>query len=87
MFRHFISLQRKSFFRSSSFGKSLAIKILMGFFALYMLVSFLGLGVALYFILEKQFPGSDPLLILSEYLVYWVLAELFMRYMLQKLPY
>ncbi|WP_373075432.1 DUF5687 family protein [Zeaxanthinibacter enoshimensis] len=87
MFRHFISLQRKSFFRSSSFGKSLAIKILMGFFALYMLVSFLGLGVALYFILEKQFPGSDPLIILSEYLVYWVLAELFMRYMLQKLPY
>ncbi len=59
----------------------------MGFFAIYMLVSFLGLGVAAFFILEKQFPGSDPLLILSEYLVYWVTAELFMRYMLQKLPF
>ncbi|MGB5556373.1 MAG: DUF5687 family protein, partial [Flavobacteriaceae bacterium] len=42
MFKHFVSLQWKSFFRSSSFGKGLAVRLLMGFLAVYMLVSLVG---------------------------------------------
>lgn len=86
MFKHFVSLQWKSFFRSSNFGKGLALKILMGFFAVYMLVSFAGLGTALFFILQKAFPDVDPMLKVSEYMIYWVLFELFFRYFMQKLP-
>lgn len=86
MFKRFISLQWKSFFRSSNFGKSLALKLLMGFFAIYMTVSFAGLGVALFFILKKTYPDVDPMLVVSGYMLYWVLIELFFRYFMQKLP-
>ncbi|MDG1403630.1 DUF5687 family protein, partial [Polaribacter sp.] len=37
----FLKLEWKQFVRSASFGKSIALKIIMGFFALYFLVSFL----------------------------------------------
>ncbi|NHF59113.1 hypothetical protein FK220_007165 [Flavobacteriaceae bacterium TP-CH-4] len=86
MFKHFTTLQWKSFFRSASLGKSLAIKILMGFFALYMLSTMLMAGIGLFFGLQKAFPGTDPLTMVSNYLIYWVLAELFFRYFMQKLP-
>jgi len=58
----------------------------MGFFAVYMFFSFAGLGVALFFILRKAFPDVDPMLKVSEYMLYWVLIELFFRYFMQKLP-
>ncbi len=86
MFKHFVNLQWKSFFRSSNFGKGLALKIIVGFFAVYMMVSFTVLGIGLYFILQKTYPDTDPMLIVSGYLLYWVLFELFFRYFMQKLP-
>ena len=86
MLGHFITLQRKAFFRSSSFGKSLALKLLMGFFAVYMLVALLFFGGALYFILRKLLPDVNPMWVVSQYMVYWVLAELILRYFIQKLP-
>ena len=86
MFKHFANLQWKAFFRSSSLGKSLAIKILMGFFAVYMLACLVLFGTLLYFILEDTFPDTDPMLKVSEYFLYWIFGELFLRYFLQKLP-
>lgn len=86
MFKRFASLQWKAFFRSSSLGKSLAIKIVMIFFGIYMLACLIMLGVGLYFILEEVFPGADPILKVSEYFLYWILGELAIRYFMQKLP-
>lgn len=86
MFQRLLSLQWKSFFRSSSLGKSLGIKIVMGFFAVYMMLFLVGMGGALYFILEKAVPDENPIWVLSKYLIYWVLIELLLRYFLQKLP-
>lgn len=86
MFKRFVSLQWKSFFRSSNFGKSLAVKILMGFFAVYMLIVLAGSGAGMYFILRKAVPEQSPMWTLSQYLIYWVLIELFLRYFMQKLP-
>ncbi len=86
MFKHFATLQWKSFFRSASLGKSLSIKILMVFFGLYMLGTMLTLGVALFFALREAVPDTDPLLLVSRYLIYWVLIELVLRYFMQKLP-
>ena len=86
MFKRFAELQWKSFFRSSNFGKGLALRLLMGFFAIYMMVSLAGLGTALFFILQKVAPNEDPMLVLSQYMIYWVLLELFFRYFMQKLP-
>ena len=86
MFKHFVSLQWKSFFRSSSLGKSLGMKLVMGFFALYLLVSLLVSGGGMYFLLKEVFPEVDPLLMVSRYMLYWILAELLLRYFMQKLP-
>ena len=86
MISKFISLEWKQFFRSASFGKSLALKILMGFFALYFIVTFLALGVSLYPGLKKAFPDQDPFIIVNKAIFYWVLMELLIRFFFQKLP-
>lgn len=86
MFKRFLNLQWKSFFRSASLGKSLALKIAMIFIGINMLVSMAILGVFLYTILQKVFPNVDPVLKVSEYMIYWLLIELVLRYFMQKLP-
>ena len=84
--KQFVSLEWKQFFRSANFGKSIAIKIFMGFMAIYFTVIFLILGILLYKILGKLFPEIDPIVSLNNYLIYWILFELVFRYFMQKLP-
>ena len=86
MIMHFLKLERKQFFRSSHWQKGIAIKILMAFFALYFIVIFLGIGVGGYFILKKQFPEQDPLVLVNSFLLYVFLGDLIFRYFMQKLP-
>ncbi|MFD1292933.1 DUF5687 family protein [Lutibacter holmesii] len=86
MIQHFFNFEWKQFFRSSYWQKSIAINILLGFVALYFILIFLGLGIGLYPILKKQFPESDPLIILNGFLFYWFLGDLMLRFFLQKLP-
>lgn len=86
MISRFIGLEWKSFIRSANFGKGLALKILMGFLALYFITIFLVLGVVLYPGLKKAFPDQDPLTILNSLLFYWILGDLFLRFFMQKLP-
>ena len=86
MFEQFISLQWKSFTRSSSFGKSLGLKILMGFVAAYFSFVFLVLGISLYPLLSDAFPEREPVEVINELILVWLLLELFLRFMLQTLP-
>lgn len=86
MISKFLSLEWKSFIRSASFGKSLALKIIMGFFVLYFIVSFLAIGIGGYYIIKKEIPGSDPLKIVNSFLVFAILGDLIFRYLMQKLP-
>jgi hypothetical protein len=86
MIKHFLSLEWKSFFRSASFGKSLGIKILMGFMALYFMAMFLGMGLVMYPALKKLYPEQDPLIVLNGFLFYWILGDLIFRFFFQKLP-
>ena len=82
----FILLEWKQFFRSTYWRRSLGMNIFLGLMALYLLLSFLSLGVALFYLLKEQFPEKDPLQIVNSYLVYWWLGDLIVRYMTQKLP-
>ena len=82
----FLKLEWKQFVRSASFGKSIALKIIMAFFALYFLVSFLAIGIGGYFILKKEFPASDPLQLVNSYLLFAILGDLILRYLMQTLP-
>ncbi|ARV06975.1 hypothetical protein BTO04_09880 [Polaribacter sp. SA4-10] len=86
MISHFLKLEWKQFVRSAAFGKSIAVKILMGFFALYFILTFLAIGVGGYFILKKEFPDSDPLELVNSYLLFAILGDLIFRYLMQKLP-
>ncbi|MFT5761034.1 MAG: hypothetical protein ACI8WA_000138 [Polaribacter sp.] len=86
MFRRFLKLEWKQYFRSSYWQKGIALKIIMGFFALYMMVSFLALGIGSFFIIEKTMPDSDPLQVVNSFLLFAIIGDLIIRYLMQKLP-
>jgi hypothetical protein len=86
MIKHFLNLEWKQYFRSSYWQKSLALNILLVFFALYFIVLFLFLGFGLLFILKKVYPEQDPFVVANGFLFYWFIADLMMRFFLQKLP-
>lgn len=85
MVLHFLRLQWKSFFRSASLSSNLVIKVLMGFFAFYLMVCFAILGTSIYFIIDEEL-GLNPLETVNRFLVYYLVMDLFVRYMLQKMP-
>ncbi|NMH89298.1 hypothetical protein HHX25_17430 [Flavivirga sp. Y03] len=86
MVKHFINLEWKSAFRAPNLGKSIGVKIFMGFLGLWLLLTFLGAGMILYPGLKKIFPDKDPLLLVNSFLFYWVLGDLIFRFFFQKLP-
>lgn len=86
MIKHFINFEQKQFFRSSYWQRGVAINILMIFLAIYFILMFLGLGIALYPMLEEKFPDTDPLLKANQFLFYWILGDLIFRFFFQKLP-
>ncbi len=86
MILHFLKLEWKQYFRSSYWGKGIALKILMAFFALYFIISFLSIGIGGYYLLKKEYPEQDPLQIVNSFLVFAILGDLIFRYLMQKLP-
>lgn len=86
MTKQLLALQWKSFWRSASLTKDLGIKIFLGFLALYLAASFAVFGFALHSILKNGFPEMSPLQKITEYTTYWLVAEFFMRAILQSLP-
>ena len=57
----------------------------MVFGALYFMAIFLGLGVGAFYIIERGGWG-DPLEVVNQFMVYYLVADLNFRYMLQKMP-
>jgi hypothetical protein len=84
MFKHFINLEFKAFFRSASLGKSIVLKILLGFVAAYFILIFLALGVMAFYILKKM--NLDPIVTVNKFMIYYVLMDLIIRLLLQKIP-
>ena len=76
--KHFLNLEWKQFFRSASFNKSIGLKIMMIFFALYFMGSFLVMGILLYPGLKKGFPDQDPFVIVNTYLFFYILGDILM---------
>jgi Family of unknown function (DUF5687) len=84
MFKHFIMLEWKSFLRSASLGTNIAMKIFMGFFAVYFMVIFIAAGVGAFYILKEE--GYEPLATVNKFMIYYLFADLLIRYFLQKMP-
>ena len=86
MISNFINLEWKQFFRSTYWQKSVALNLLLAFFALFLIAMFLIMGISLFPILKKEFPNTDPFQIVNDIFFYWVLADLVIRFFFQKLP-
>ncbi len=86
MIKHFLSLEWKQYFRSPYWKRGIGLKIIIGFFGLWIIASFLIMGLAIFPVLKDQFPNSDPFLMVNGFVFYWILVDLMMRFFLQKLP-
>lgn len=86
MFFKLLRLEWKSFFRSASFGKSLALKLLLAFLGLYFFICFVALGIGLFFIIQKDFGYQEPILLVNNYLLIWFFSEFIIRFIFQNIP-
>lgn len=84
MIKKFIYLEWKAFTRSASFGKNLAMKILIGFIMLYFSLIFIAMGVGAFYILKEM--KLEPLVTVNKFLIYYFIADLIMRLLLQSIP-
>ena len=84
MIQKFLYLEWKAFIRSASFATNLALKILMGFVAIYFILIFLALGIGVFYILKKE--NLDPIATVNKFMIYYVLIDLIIRLLLQKIP-
>ncbi len=86
MVSDFIKLEWKQFIRSSYWQKSVALNIFLIFISLYFILVFFGLGIALFPLLKDKMPNKDPFDTVNQFLFFWFLADLLMRFFFQKLP-
>lgn len=84
MFKLFLKLEWKAFLRSASFGTNLALKILMAFGAIYLILVFLLIGIGGFYMLQDM--KLDPLKAINKYLIYYFVMDLVVRLLLQKIP-
>jgi hypothetical protein len=86
MISKFLSLEWKQFFRASYFQKGIAIKILLVFAVLYFGGAALVLGSSLFFILKEAMPKADPIVTVNNFVLFWFLFDLVLRFFMQQLP-
>jgi hypothetical protein len=86
MIKKFLSLQWKEFTRSSAFQKGIAIKILLIFAALYFGAIALFAGIFLFFGIEEMVPNEDPMVVVNNFIIFWFLLDLVIRYFMQQMP-
>ena len=79
-------LTKKNFFRAPQWELKLAVRILMGFLILYFLTAFLFLGIGGFYLLAKENPESDPILLINPLLGLYFIVDIVVRYFFQSIP-
>jgi hypothetical protein len=86
MISTFIRHELKAFWRSGNTGKSVAVRIVMAIFILYLLINIVVIGYFMDRILKKAFP-HDPLIVsFCGIILIYFLFDLLLRLQLQELP-
>lgn len=85
MFKRFLKLEWKSFFRGSSVGLNLLMKIFRMIGIVYFIFCFAGMAFLAYFYVEKEM-GENPLKMVSRFLIVAWVVDLIFKYMIQQLP-
>jgi len=86
MFRSFLLLQWKTASRSPIWHKNLALNLVIGFFLLLFALYLLMLGLFIDPILGELYPGRNKLELFNMILMYYFIADLLIRFMMQSLP-
>jgi hypothetical protein len=85
MIKKFLYLEWKAFLRSASRGSNIAMKILVGFLALYFSVCFLLVGIGAFYLIKKEL-NLEPLATVNKFMIYYLIMDLGIRMLLQKIP-
>jgi len=85
MLQRFVRLEFKNFFRSSSLAANIVVKIFQLLGVLYILALFVFVAFGAFYF-PKQKLHIDPLSFISKFLIYWLIADLFLRYFFQQMP-
>lgn len=85
MFIRFLKLEWKAFLRSSSFGTNMVLKVFMILGALYFIAVFLALGFGAFYLIKESL-NQDPLVVVNNFLIYYLVTDLIVRLFLQKIP-
>ncbi len=85
MFLKFLRLEIKSFFRGTSLGVNLVMKILRFIMILYFMVCLAGGAFAAFYYVQEEM-HQDPLKIVSRFLIAAWAIDLILKYMWQELP-
>jgi hypothetical protein len=86
MFSKFFRLQWKDAIRSPMWQKNLILNLVVGFFLLLFALYLLLLGLFIDKILGELFPDRNKLELFNGLLLYYFLADLFIRFIMQSLP-
>jgi len=81
-----LSHQWKSFWRSRSAGKNVAMQIFMAFIVFYFISAAIFAGLSLDIIIRKLFPGQDSIKIFCGFILYYFFIDLLFRFLWQELP-
>ncbi len=85
MFKHFITLEWKAFFRSPALATNIVLKIFIALGVLYFAIGFMAVGALTYFLIKDEM-GQDPMVIVNKFIIYYFIADLLIRLLLQKIP-
>ena len=85
MFLKFLRLEIKSFFRGTSLGVNLVMKILRFIMILYFMACLMGGAFAAFYYIQEEM-HQDPLKIVSKFLIAAWAIDLILKYMWQELP-
>lgn len=85
MIKRFAVLEFRNFMRSSSLASNLIMKILQAMLIVYFLIAFVGVSVAAFYY-PKEKLLIDPLHFVGQFLLYALLADVFLRYFMQQMP-
>ena len=78
--------QWKSFWRSRSAGRNVAMQIFIGFIVLYLAATAIFVGFSLNKILLESFPDKDVIHVFLGFILYYFSFDIIMRFIMQDLP-
>jgi len=82
----FLSHQWKSFRRSRSAERNVALQIFIAFIVLYFLAVAIITGFPLHQILSESFPKADPIKIFLGFILYYFSFDFITRFIMQDFP-